>query len=113
MSKDMLEKLKRLSGGAKVTTADTLGVKAKPVATKPAAPKVAESSWADDVVDDEEPTEEEDGYEIEEVEEDEDSDIPEETHRDPAPVGVTSDEFARKVADLLFAKIRDALNSVP
>lgn len=122
MSKDMLEKLKRL-GGAKVTTADTLGVKAAKPAAKPVTPKVADTSWADDVMDeDEEADEEEVGYSIEdEIEEDEDdSDIPESSHRDPVamtgvpnPGSFDADAFAKKVADLLFAKMRDAFNSVP
>jgi hypothetical protein len=120
MSKDMLEKLKRL-GGAKVTTAETLGIKP----AKTAAPKVAESSWADDVVDEEEEEvdEEEVGYSVDDEvdsaedyeDEDGDSDIPDTTHREPATaVSVPDyDAFAKKVADLLFAKIRDAFNSVP
>lgn len=120
MSKDMLEKLKRL-GGAKVTTADTMGVTAAKPAAKPVTPKVADTSWADDVMDeDEEADEEEVGYSIEdEIEEDEDdSDIPESSHRDPVAASGTSqpldyDAFAKKVADLLFAKMRDAFNSVP
>lgn len=113
MSKDILAKLNRLAGTKATATEE-------PVAKKPA---VKAANWVDEIEateDDETVDEEEVGYSVESEDDSDDEDESDDQDggevvetTESESVAVDSDELARKVADLVFAKIRDAFNSVP
>lgn len=123
MSADLKERLKRLAGVPKAEGSQPATV------VHPAphpSPKVAAvSSWIQDMQDVEDADEEADVEGL--SDEDEDSDIPDHTHREPvASQSATPsptitelvaegnvDDLARKVAERVVFLLRDALNHLP
>jgi hypothetical protein len=112
MSAAVIDRLKKLAGAA--TTTDAPAAPATKVAAAPTMAAKANPKWLQDLdepeSEDEEATTEEPGsIDDDDVEE---SDLPDATHREPQPAAeaTMSDEFASKVADLVVARIRDALN---